>query len=137
MPIKELSPTLPPGDVSFMIGGETATAEDIRAIRKELGLDRNIAVRYFEWLGQVMRGDLGTSYLSGEPVFDAILARLPVTLELLVIAQFLALLLALPAGMLSAHRNNSIVDRIISTGGGARSFGERWVACVRAMKPRL
>lgn len=108
-----------PGDVAYMIGGEEATPEDVRVIREELGLDGNIAVRYVSWLGRVIRGDLGESYLSHAPVLDAILARLPVTLELLVISQLLALLLALPAGMLSAYRNNSAVDRIISTGGFA------------------
>jgi peptide/nickel transport system permease protein len=108
-----------PGDVSFMIGGESATVEDIRAIRERLGLDRNIALRYFEWLGRAVRGDLGTSYLSGEPVLDAILTRLPVTLELLVISQLLALLLALPAGIISAYRSNGLADRLISTCGFA------------------
>jgi peptide/nickel transport system permease protein len=108
-----------PGDVSFMIGGETATQADIENIRKELGLDRNIVIRYFEWLGRVVRGDLGASYLSHEPVLGAILARLPVTLELLVISQLLALMLALPAGIFSAYRSNSLADRFISTGGFA------------------
>ena len=108
-----------PGDVSYIIGGETATSEDIQDIRKDLGLDRHIVVRYVAWMGRVVRGDLGESYLSREPVLDAILRRLPVTLELLIISQLLALLLALPAGIISAYRTNSFVDRLISIGGFA------------------
>ena len=103
-----------PGDVAYVIGGEDATAEDIRAIRAALGLDRPILVRYFVWLGNALRGDLGTSYLTHEPVFDAIVARLPVTLELIFISQLIALLLALPAGIFSAYRQNTIADRLIS-----------------------
>jgi len=102
-----------------MIGGEGATMEDIQAIREDLGLDRNIVVRYLAWLGNIVRGDLGKSYLTREPVLDAILARLPVTLELLVISQLFALLLALPAGMISAYRSGSFTDRLISTSGFA------------------
>lgn len=108
-----------PGDVAYMIGGEGASLADVQIIREKLGLDRHIAARYLSWLGQVVRGDLGKSYLTREPVLDAILARLPVTLELLVISQMLALLLALPAGIISAYRSGSPVDRLINTGGFA------------------
>ena len=108
-----------PGDVSYLIGGESATAEDIRGIRQDLGLDRPILVRYLDWLGRVVQGDLGKSYLSREPVFSAIVSRLPVTLELLVISQLMALVLALPAGIVSAYRSNSLTDRMITTSGFA------------------
>ena len=108
-----------PGDVAYMIGGEGASLADVQIIRENLGLDRHIASRYLAWLGQVVRGDLGRSYLTREPVLDAILARLPVTLELLFISQMLALLLALPAGIISAYRSGSPVDRLINTGGFA------------------
>jgi peptide/nickel transport system permease protein len=103
-----------PGDVAFIVGGENATAEDIAAIRRDLGLDRPILERYALWLKQVAGGDLGVSYLTREPVLTTILTRLPVTLELLVFSQCLALLLALPAGIASAYRNGSMVDRLIS-----------------------
>lgn len=108
-----------PGDVAYMIGGESASLADIQVIRKNLDLDRHIASRYAAWLGQLARGDLGKSYLTREPVLDAILARLPVTLELLIISQLLALLLALPAGIISAYRSGSCVDRLINSGGFA------------------
>jgi peptide/nickel transport system permease protein len=108
-----------PGDVAYTIGGESASAEDIRAIQKDLGLDRGLGVRYCAWLGRVLKGDLGRSYLTREPVLDAICARLPVTLELLILSQLLALLLALPTGIISAYRSGSRTDRLISAGGFA------------------
>jgi len=103
-----------PGDVAYVVGGEDATLEDIQSIRKELGLDRNIVIRYFIWLGNALCGDLGVSYLTKEPVLDAILSRLPVTIELLILSQAIALLLALPAGIASAYRSNTLLDRFIS-----------------------
>jgi len=103
-----------PGDAAFIVGGENATAEDIASIRADLGLDRPLVVRYAVWLKQVAIGDLGASDLTREPVLDAILARLPVTLELLLFSQGLALLLALPAGIASAYRSGSAIDRLIS-----------------------
>ena len=108
-----------PGDVAYIIGGEDATIEDIKAIRKDLGLDRNIMVRYFIWLGNALCGDLGISYLTEESVLDAILSRLPVTIELILLSQFIALLLALPAGIVSAYRNGTLIDRLISGFGFA------------------
>ncbi|MGD8342266.1 MAG: ABC transporter permease [Desulfobacterales bacterium] len=108
-----------PGDVADMIGGQGASPEDIEAIRKDLGLDRNILVRFVSWLGDLIQGDLGQSYLTGEPVLHIILSRLPVTVELLVISQLFTLLLALPAGIFSAYRSGSFFDRLISIGGFA------------------
>jgi peptide/nickel transport system permease protein len=108
-----------PGDVADMIGGQVASQEDIQTIRKDLGLDRNIIVRYVTWLGHLIQGDLGQSYLTQESVLRVIMIRLPVTVELLVISQFLTLLLALPAGIFSAYRNGSFLDRLISIGGFA------------------
>ena len=103
-----------PGDVAYVVGGEQAPAEDIQAIRRDLGLDRPIVLRYLAWLGRVVVGDLGQSYISYEPVSEAIFSRLPVTIELIVISQIMALLLALPAGVICAHRNRTLLDRGIS-----------------------
>jgi len=108
-----------PGDVAYIIGGQSASQEDIQAIRKEIGHDRNILIRYAIWLGHLVQGDFGRSYLTEEPVLTTILERLPITLELLVISQLMALLLALPCGIISAYRNGSSLDRIISIGGFA------------------
>jgi peptide/nickel transport system permease protein len=108
-----------PGDVAYIIGGEDSTPEDIMAIRDEFGLDKNIIVRYFGWLANILRGDFGESYLTREPVLAAISSRLPITIELILISQFIALALALPAGIYSAYRNNTFIDRIISGCGFA------------------
>jgi peptide/nickel transport system permease protein len=104
-----------PGDVSYRIAGEAGTAEDVRAIREELGLDRNLAVRYAAWVTDAFRGDLGVSHLTGEPVTEAILARLPVTLELMIVAQWFALVLSLPAGLYSGYRPRSGADRVLGS----------------------
>ncbi|MCP3951458.1 MAG: ABC transporter permease, partial [Desulfobacterales bacterium] len=104
-----------PGDVAHTIVGEDASLEDIQAIRKELGLDQNMVVRYFKWLGQVARGDFGKSYVTHEPVLEAILARLPVTLELMLLAQLFALFFALPTGIMAAYKSHSIKDKSLTT----------------------
>jgi len=109
-----LSLTFLPGDVAYIIGGAQATPDNIQAIRKDLGLDRNIAVRYAAWLGQVAQGDLGISYLNHQPVREAILARLPVTLELLLLAQVGALVLAVPIGIFSAYKADTLSDKTLS-----------------------
>ena len=108
-----------PGDAAYIIGGEGATQEEIQAIRKELGYDRQAVLRYATWLGNLLKGNLGHSYLTQEPVIEVIGERLPVTLELLLVSQLMALLLALPAGIISAYRNGSALDRWINTGGFA------------------
>jgi peptide/nickel transport system permease protein len=108
-----------PGDVAHVIGGADATPEDIAIIRKDLSLDRNIFIRYFLWLGNAIRGDLDKSYLTHEPVLDTMLSRLPVTIELLIISQFMALLMALPAGIACAYRSNTLFDRFLSGVGFA------------------
>jgi peptide/nickel transport system permease protein len=103
-----------PGDAAYIVGGENATAADIAALRREMGLDRHIVARYADWLKNAAAGDLGASYLTREPVLDTLLARLPVTLELVFFSQCMALLLALPAGIASAYRSGSTLDRLVS-----------------------
>lgn len=100
-----------PGDLAYVVGGEEASAADIQAIRRELGLERSVAERYLRWLGRIVTGDLGNSYINYEPVADAILNRLPVSVELIVVSQIMALLLALPAGIVCAYTYRSLFDR--------------------------
>lgn len=104
-----------PGDAAFEIAGQDALQEDVAAIREELGLDRNVLVRYFKWLGEVATGNLGRSLLTREPVLEIVLSRLPVTLELMIISQLLTLILAIPAGIASAYRADTGLDRSLST----------------------
>ncbi len=101
-----------PGDVAIVILGNLATPEDIAGLRKDLGLDRPMLVRYFDWLGSALSGDLGRSYRNGEPVVQAIIDRLPVSLQLMVMAQVIALGIAIPVALLSVRKPGGIFDRI-------------------------
>ncbi len=104
-----------PGDAAYELAGPDASLEDIQALRKELGLDRHIVIRYTQWLGRALGGDLGTSVHTREPVLDAVLARLPVTIELMVMAQLFALLLAIPTGIVGAYRQGGWLDRALGS----------------------
>ena len=108
-----------PGDAAFELAGQDADMSDVEAIRRELGLDRNIVARYIDWLGRVIHGDLGESQLTGEKVLDRVLARAPATIELMVLAQILALALAIPSGIFSAYKAGRAPDRLLSV----TSFG--------------
>ncbi|MDO8976388.1 ABC transporter permease [Reyranella sp.] len=101
-----------PGDVAIVILGNLATPEDIAGLRADLGLDRPMLVRYFDWLGSALSGDLGRSYRNGEPVVQAIIDRLPVSLQLMVMAQVVALGIAIPVALLSVRRPGGLFDRI-------------------------
>lgn len=108
-----------PGDVAYDIAGLEASPADVEAIREELGLNRNMLVRYGEWLLHAIHGDLGKSFCTHEKVVDAVLTRLPVTLELMLLSQVLALILAVPTGIISAYRARSHLDKTLS----ATAFG--------------
>lgn len=104
-----------PGDVAYTIAGQNATLEDIENIRKDLGLDENIVIRYAKWLAKVAEGDLGDSLLSKGPVFKALMSRLPVTIELLILSVFFSLSMAIPLGILCANKQGGFVDKILSS----------------------
>jgi len=101
---------LTPGDPVKLMLGEDADEQTVAALREELGLDRPLAVQYFFWLGNVLQGDLGRSIRTRQPVLEAIVSRLPVTLELSFLSLLVALLIGIPSGILSAIRRNSATD---------------------------
>ncbi len=103
-------PRLIPGDVVVLMLEEKAYARDLEELRAKLGLDRPLHVQYLEWAGRVLRGDLGESLWTRRPVVAELAARLPVTLELGVLATAFALLIALPVGVLSATRQDTASD---------------------------
>lgn len=111
-----------PGGPVGVIVGENATQEQIAAATKQLGLDRPVLVQYGAWLGGALRGDLGVSIHSREPVLDLIAQRLPATLQLAVASTLIALLLGIPVAMTSALFPNSWLDRILS-GWSALALG--------------
>lgn len=100
-----------PGDPVLALLGEDATPESIAVWRAKLGLDQPLLVRYFDWLLNALQGDFGASYRTDEKVFDMILHRLPVTVEILVLTQIVALAIAVPCGIFSAWRSGSNFDR--------------------------
>ncbi len=99
-----------PGDPAVLFLGEEATPETLAKFRTRLGFDRPLVSQYVEWLGRALRGDLGRSLRTNQPVTEAILQRLPVTLELLGAALAVSLAIAIPAGIVSAVKRNSGVD---------------------------
>ena len=99
-----------PGDPVVALLGEAYTEEEAVKVRAEYGLDMPIFVQYAIWLGKLVQGDWGTSILSGRPVLKDVLIRLPVTLELIVLSMGVALLIAIPAGIIGALRQNTWAD---------------------------
>ena len=88
--------------------------ENIERIRKELKLDDSVFTRYARWVGDALQGDLGKSYITDQPVAEAIKDRIPVTIELALLATIIAALFAIPIGALAAYREGGYFDRITS-----------------------
>ena len=103
-----------PGDVATAILGQSATPETVAAIRRDLGLDRPAPVRYAEWLGGFVRGDLGRSLANNQPIASQIGQRLRNTIFLAGVAALIAVPLAVGLGVLAAIRRESWLDRTIS-----------------------
>jgi ABC-type dipeptide/oligopeptide/nickel transport system permease component len=104
-----------PGDPAQAILGDTAAEEDVEALRQRLGLDRPLAEQYGVFLAGLVRGDLGTSLRTEEPVAQAILTRLPATLELAAAAMLVAIGVALPLGIIAAVGRGTFVDHLATT----------------------
>jgi len=96
-----------PGDVAQVLLGTDATPEAVARLRAELGLDRPLAVQYFDWVGGMLVGNFGVSHLSGQTVLSLVGPRLAVTLWLVGISMVLSLVIALPAGMVAALKRRS------------------------------
>ena len=124
-----------PGDPALLIlGGESGddefTEAQLQALRHKLGTDRNILVQYFSWIGNMLKGDFGTSYFyEGDQVIDDLKMRIPTTVQLAVMALALATVMAVPLGVISALKQDTFTDyitRIVSiTGIATPNF---WVA---------
>ncbi|MEH6829780.1 MAG: ABC transporter permease [Sulfitobacter sp.] len=100
------------GDPAAALAGETASGEDVEALRVLYGFDRPMLVQYGEWLGQAVQGNFGESYYFKLPVSTLIADRLTVTMTLGLCGITFALLTAVPLGVVAAIRPNSIIDRI-------------------------
>ncbi len=106
---------LAPGDpVSLLVfGASDLSAEDLVAIRRSYGLDQPIPVQYVSWLLHVLSGDFGQSFLYRRPVIEMILAALPNTLQLAVLALLVALAIGIPLGVLGARYRGGLADQAI------------------------
>jgi peptide/nickel transport system permease protein len=105
-----------PGDAVLLALGQHRSEEAVEVLRHELGLDRPLVEQYIRWLTRLLHGNLGLSMRSREPVVDAIRQRLPVTIELALLATLISVLVGLPAGIVAAVRQYSVVDQISTVG---------------------
>lgn len=95
--------------------GMAVSQDVIDAAREELGLDKPFLTQYVVWLGNLLRGDMGTSYISGQEVFPTFLSKLPATLLLTVVSVVLTLVISIPLGVLAAVKQNRWIDYLIRT----------------------
>lgn len=103
-----------PGDLALTILGEDASAEELESLRKELGLNRPVIVRYATYMWNLLHGDLGYSYKYKMDVWDIYTQRLPATMLLALSATTVATLLSIPMGILAALKRGSLQDNVIS-----------------------
>jgi peptide/nickel transport system permease protein len=106
---------LAPGDPVDIMAERNATPEQKAHIRELYGLNEPLPVQYFNWVGRVLKGDLGTSFVTGRPVLEMILERLPATLILNFWAMIVIYLIAIPVGMISALKQYSWFDHVVTT----------------------
>jgi len=106
--------SLLPGDLAYAMLGDQATPEAVAALRRDMGLDQPLWWRYLHWLGGILQGDFGRSFRPGEPVLSAILARLPVSLELMLLAELTALAVSIPLAIRCAVNSGGTFDRVVT-----------------------
>src|SRR3954469_13809889 len=108
--------SLLPGDLAYVILGDQAAPDTVAALRRVPGLDQPVWWRYLSWLGQVLQGDFGRSFRTGQTVLQAVAERLPVSLELMLLAEIIGLAIGVPVAIACAVRSGSAFDRFM-TGG--------------------
>ncbi len=105
-----------PGDPCTAMLGEKATKQGCASFMERFGLNDNVVVQFTRYVGGLINGDLGNSIKFGRPVFDILLERLPMTLELAIGAMLFAIIVGVPLGIISAYRHNTPVDAITMVG---------------------
>jgi len=101
-----------PGDPALALAGEERDPQVIAFIRDKYRLNDPLPVQYLAWMGHVLRGDLGQSIRTRQPVTQLILEKLPVTVKLAIFSMLVALIIAIPVGVIAAVRKNSLVDHL-------------------------
>jgi peptide/nickel transport system permease protein len=107
--------SLLPGDLAYVILGDQATPEKVAALRHDMGLDQPVWWRYLSWLGQVLQGDFGRSFRTGQTVWQAVSERLPVSLELMLLAETIGLAIGVPVAIACAVRSGGAFDLIMTS----------------------
>jgi len=102
-----------PGDPAAVIAGDQATPGDVERIRQSLGLDRPFLVRFGEWFFRILQGDMGTSIFTNLPVWTMIRQRIEPTLSLMIVTLMLAIVVAVPMGVVAAWKAGTWIDRLI------------------------
>lgn len=100
------------GDPVLALAPDNASEAQLEMIREELGLNDPFIIRYFKYMGGMLKGDLGTSYVTKKDVFDAYIQRLPATIQLACASVFVAVLIAIPLGIYTAIRQNTWKDNL-------------------------
>ena len=93
--------------------GTVVSDEVLNAAREQLGLDKPFLTQYAVWLGKLLRGDMGNSYVSGKPVFATFISKLPATLLLTAVSIFMTIIISVPLGVLAAVKQNRVTDYLI------------------------
>jgi peptide/nickel transport system permease protein len=106
--------SLLPGDLAYVILGDQATPDKVAALRHDMGLDQPVWWRYLSWLGHVLQGDFGRSFRTGQTVLQAVSERLPVSIELMLLAELAALAIGIPLAIACAVRSGSAFDRFVT-----------------------
>ena len=104
---------LTPSDPAAIIAGDTATTEQVAEIRKRLGLDQPILTQFVIWMTRTLQGDFGESFFFKKQVAELILDRLEPTVSLALLTIVLAVLIAVPLGVIAAYRHGGWLDRIV------------------------
>lgn len=119
------------GDPAAVLASPDATPAEIEALRVEQGFDRPLVEQYLSWLGRAIQGDFGFSYRQGAPALQVVLESLPATITLVMTAVTIALLIAIPVGILAATHRGSRLDRfVISLSVFTQSLPTFWIGIV-------
>jgi len=106
--------SLLPGDLAYVILGDQATPENVAALRHDLGLDQPIWLRYLGWLWHILQGDFGRSFRTGQTVWQAVSDRVPVSFELMILAELIGLAIGVPLAIACAAKAGSAFDRFMT-----------------------
>ena len=106
---------LAPGDPAEIAAGASATEAGVDAMREYLGLNRPFVVQYLTYLANLLQGDLGTSFITRQPILDELLVILPNTLNLAVSSMLLACIIGIPLGIIAAIKKDTILDNLLTT----------------------